>query len=371
MAPARVLALVALSGCAQVRGPAFGARADGDRRARMEASPHFVDGQAQNATPTELGERGHWGEVLRDHRRGGQTPERAVPVRSPAFTEPTAAGLRVTWMGHSALLVEIDGVRVLTDPVWSERASPVQWAGPARFHPPPLAIAALPHIDAVVISHDHYDHLDHHSIQALDARGVRFIVPLGVGAHLERWGVPPGRITELEWWQETEVAGLRIVSTPSQHFSGRGLWDRDATLWSSWALIGPEHRVWFSGDTGPFEAATEIGTRLGPFDLAMIESGAWHPAWGNVHLGPDGALRMHDRVQGGVLMPVHWGTFPLAPHRWDQPIVRLLDRTAGGGPPLLAPVVGQTVSPDQPMVAPFWRDRAAAWRARGEPVGPR
>jgi L-ascorbate metabolism protein UlaG (beta-lactamase superfamily) len=255
--------------------------------------------------------------------------------------------------------------------VFCERASPFQWMGPKRFHPTPLALDQLPPIDAIVISHDHYDHLDYESVRWLAAnRDIPFYVPLGIGAHLEHWGMPAERIHELEWWDEAEVKGVRLVSTPARHFSGRGPFDRNATLWTSWAFVGPTQRAWFSGDTGPFEAAAEIGEKLGPFDLTMVESGAWNPAWGNIHLGPDAALAMHHQVRGRAMMPVHWGTFKLAPHAWDQPFVRLRDLAAADGTPLLVPVPGQTMRADAPGVADFWGGVAASWDALGRKAGP-
>lgn len=370
------VALVGALGAAVFFGqPVFGSEARGDRRARMEASPHFQDGHAVNLIPTELSGLRDMAPLLRLYMENDaevEPPEGLPPIHpipdAKALLPQGEGGLRVTWMGHSTLLIEIDGHLVLTDPVFSERASPVQWAGPARFHPPPIALADLPDVDVVVISHDHYDHLDYDSILALADRGATFAVALGVGAHLEGWGVPPERIHEVDWWDEIPLPGLTLVSTPARHFSGRGLTDRDKTLWTSWAILGPTHRVWFSGDTGPFEQAAEIGERLGPFDLTFIEVGAYHPAWGNIHLGPDGAALMHQRVGGRVLFPVHWGTFNLALHAWDQPIHRLTEVATEAGIPLLAPLAGETVSPEQPEVAPFWRERIA--EAGGPAPGP-
>ena len=347
--------------------PQLGARAAGERLARIEASPLFVDGRAQNLVETSLGLSPKMWDAMRDNLKGQrQEPEVSIPVETPAFAPVAPQDLQVTWMGHSTLLLELEGVRVLTDPVFSDRASPFSWAGPKRFHAPPLALAALPELDAVVISHDHYDHLDYESIRWLGAHTpVVFVVPLGVGAHLERWGVPPDRIVELEWWEEHTLKGVRLVSTPARHFSGRGPFDRFATLWSSWALIGERQRAWFSGDTGPFAAAAEIGERLGPFDLTCVESGAWNAAWPVVHLGPDEALAMHHRVQGKVMMPVHWGTFKLAPHAWDQPFVRLRDLAAANETPLLVPVPGQTQRADSPAIADFWKAVGERWDAAG------
>jgi L-ascorbate metabolism protein UlaG (beta-lactamase superfamily) len=367
------LALAAAStgvGAAVLSLPQFGAAAEGDRRARMDASLHFADGVAQNLVSTEMAMNGDmWDASLQSLTGERQTPDVAIPVQTPELGAPSTE-VQVTWMGHSTMLVELDGVRILTDPVFCERASPFQWMGPARFHPTPLPLDGLPDVDAIVISHDHYDHLDYESVSWLaENSDVPFLVPLGIGAHLEAWGMPADRIHELEWWEEREIKGVRLVSTPARHFSGRGLFDRNHTLWTSWAMVGPTQRAWYSGDTGPFEAAAEIGEKLGPFDLTMVESGAWNPAWGNIHLGPDAAKEMHEMVRGKAMMPVHWGTFQLAPHEWDQPFVRLRDLAAEDGTPLLVPVPGQTMRADSPEIADFWTGRAEAWAAEGRVAG--
>jgi len=359
-----------LLGTAVLAMPQFGKRAVDERRARMDASRHFVDGVAQNLVETTMEMNGEmWSASWQTLTGERQTPDVEIPVERPALDAPSVP-VQVTWMGHSTMLVELDGVRILTDPVFCDRASPFQWMGPARFHPTPLTLDALPEVDAIVISHDHYDHLDYESVSWLARNSeVPFLVPLGVGAHLEAWGMPADRIHELEWWEERTIGGVRLISTPARHFSGRGLFDRNRTLWTSWAFVGPSQRAWFSGDTGPFEAAAEIGERLGPFDLTMVESGAWNPAWGNIHLGPDAALEMHERVRGRTMMPVHWGTFQLAPHEWDQPFVRLRDLAGVSGTPLLVPVPGQTMRADSPSIADFWEGRAAAWADAGRVAG--
>ena len=347
------------------RMPPFGARSTGERRDRIDASAQFLDGKAQNLIETDMGMNDQWMPAMGRYIRGGQEPEIQLPVQSPSFSGDSDDAFTMTWLGHSSVLLEMDGVRIVTDPVFSERASPFQWMGPSRFHRAPLELADLPTLDAVVISHDHYDHLDMDTISALVKRSVPFLVPLGVGAHLESWGVPSESIQEFEWWEETTVGEVRVVCTPARHFSGRGLTDRNRTLWASWAMVGPTRSVWYSGDTGAFPQASEIGSRLGPFDLSMIEIGAYDPAWEAVHVGPDAALKMHQQVRGKLMFPVHWGTFNLAPHRWDQPVVRLVQQGARLGIPLLIPEAGETRPVGQPYVAKFWRERVDIWADLG------
>jgi L-ascorbate metabolism protein UlaG (beta-lactamase superfamily) len=221
----------------------------------------------------------------------------------------------------------------------------------------PISLREMPPVDVVMISHDHYDHLDYPTIRALAKTSVPFVAPLGVGAHLEYWGVEAERITELDWWESHAVPGTGVVLTaaPSQHFSGRGLKDRNATLWSSFAIHSPKHSVFFSGDTGLTTEYRSIREQLGPFDLVMLEIGAFHPAWGDIHLGPDNALKAHAML-GGVFMPVHWGTFALGMHAWDQPAERLLELAPHTDAQLLMPLLGQPAEPAHAeVVEPWWR----------------
>ena len=339
---------------------AFGAAPGPATVARMRASGRLVDGQLVNLEPTEvMKDHASWSSFV-DWATGSEmrAPTCPLPMVTDASTRlatPPASGLRVTWLGHSTTLVELDGRVILTDPVWSERASPSRWVGPRRFHPPPLALADLPHLDAVVISHEHYDHLDMATVRALASRGVPFHVPLGIGAHLAAWGVPEAQIVEHAWWEGARIGdGFELVSTPSRHFNGRGVPWRTGSLWTSWALVGPRHRVFFSGDTGQTESFREIAAREGPFDLALLEIGQYHPSWGDIHLGPAGALEAFTRLGAKTLVPIHWGTFQLAYHAWSEPAETLVDAAEVRGVPVLTPRLGEPVEPASAPASPRW-----------------
>ncbi len=372
-----VLLLVSAGVLWAIAWDAIGSRPSGERLERIVQSPQWSDGAFRNRLPRV---DGPYGEMLREFVFGGSDyrfPVSAIPTVSRTaadFLSPPASGLRVTWLGHSTLLLEIDGQRVLIDPVWGERVSPFTFLGPKRFYQPPLALDALPAIDAVVISHDHYDHLDMPTVKALITRDVLFVVPLGVGSHLEHWGVPPARIRELDWWDTTVVGEITLTATPARHFSGRGVNDAGATLWSGWAITTDTHRVYYSGDTSLDEFMAEIGTRLGPFDLTMIEAGAYDALWADVHLGPEQAVRAHQLVRGKVLLPVHWGLFDLALHGWTEPIERVLVAAEAAGVAVATPRPGESVEPSAlstqnrwwPMVP--WRTvaDAPAWSSGTE-----
>ena len=220
-----------------------------------------------------------------------------------------------------------------------------------------MRVDELPVIDAVLITHDHYDHLDMRSVQQLASRGATFIVPLGIGAHLTAWGVPPAQIHELEWWQEQMIGGVRLVSTPARHYSGRGLTDACATLWTSWAVIGPRHRFYVSGDSGYSDHFRVIGTRLGPFDMSFMKIGAYGPGapWLDIHMSVEDAVRAHREVGARRLFPVHWGTFNLAFHDWDEPIKRAVIAARTDGVELLTPRLGEFVDADRALpFNPWW-----------------
>jgi L-ascorbate metabolism protein UlaG (beta-lactamase superfamily) len=342
----------------------LGTRAQGARFERIKASPRWAGAGFRNMHPILPGlrDRSVPMPTLTEFLCGGErrVPSRPLPSLSPleGWRRKPDSGLRATWLGHSTVLIEIDGLRVLTDPVWGPRASPLLLAGPKRFQPVPVALSAMPPVDLVIISHDHYDHLDYPTIRTLAKADVPFVTSLGVGAHLEAWGVRPERITELDWWDSHQLANesLTVSAAPSQHFSGRTPKMRNATLWSSFAIRGERHAVFFSGDTGLTTEYQAIRERLGPFDLVMLEVGALHPSWGDMHLGPENALKALALLGGGAFLPVHWGTFSLAMHAWDQPAEVLFELAPKTGARLMMPRLGESMEPDHAgRVEPWWR----------------
>ena len=342
----------------------LGRKPQGARLERMKASPRWAGERFRNVHPIAPGLRDPNASMptLSEFLCGGErrVPRRPLPSMNPLeqWRELPASGLRATWLGHSTVLIEIDGLRVVTDPVWGPRASPSTLAGPKRFQPVPVPLRAMPPLDLVIVSHDHYDHLDYPTVRELAKHDVPFVTSLGVGAHLEAWGVNPQRIVELDWWESHQVpqTGLTVTAAPSQHFSGRGMQDRNATLWSSMVIRSERHAVFFSGDTGLTTEYRTIRDRLGPFDLVMLEVGAFHPAWGDIHLGPRNALEALTLLGGGAFLPVHWGTFSLAMHAWDQPAEALLELGPKAGARLLMPRLGEPVEPEHfEGSGPWWR----------------
>ncbi|MFH1851878.1 MAG: MBL fold metallo-hydrolase [Candidatus Neomarinimicrobiota bacterium] len=284
-------------------------------------------------------------------------PARPLPVIpiNDQFNRVPSNDLRFAWLGHSSLILEIAGKRLLIDPMLSERSSMVQWAGPRRFHPAPLKAEELPVVDAVLISHDHFDHLDQATIKSIAGRDLLFIVPIGISSRLRDWGVAENKIIEMNWWDEYDLDGLRIVATPARHFSGRGLPDRDLTLWTSWSIIGEKRRVFFSGDTGPTPDMQTIGEKFGPFDLTFIEIGAYDETWASIHAGPVVAAQIHRQLNGAQMVPIHWATFDLALHSWYSPAEELVREAATGNIHLLTPRPGELVIPDQHRNDFWWR----------------
>jgi L-ascorbate metabolism protein UlaG (beta-lactamase superfamily) len=347
-------------------GPAtFGGRPDA---AAVGASPRYRDGRFHNTVAASVLPRGAMRAAMREMIFGKQVrkPTGPVPLITPGAAP--AEGLHLTWYGHASTLVELDGRRVLFDPVWSKRCSPFAFAGPRRLHPPPVPLAELPPVDAIVISHDHYDHLDLPTVRELvRTQEAPFLVPLGVGAHLDRWRVPRERIVELDWDDGVDIApgrlasgasatsgaGLRLTATAARHFSGR-LFARDRTLWGSWVVEAGGHKVFYTGDSGYFDGYAAIGEKYGPFDASLIQIGAYSPAWPDIHMTPEDAVKAHVDLRAGLLLPVHWATFVLSYHSWSEPVDRLWREAKEFDVPVAIPRPGERVDVGTPPVVDAW-----------------
>ena len=331
--------------------------------AQHSASPQMEEGRFRNAVQAAAP---GWRKTLAiTWRFLFDKPADTVPSVPVPVVALTAAQLQAApdgslyRLGHSTLLMKLQGVFWLTDPVFSERVSPVQWMGPKRFHAPPIALDDLPPIEGVILSHDHYDHLDHAAILALAPKVRHFITPLGVGDRLIEWGIDAAKVQQRDWWQSVEIGGVQLVATPAQHFSGRSLSDRNRTLWASWVILSGDLRLFFSGDTGYHAGFRAIGERYGPFDVTMVETGAYDPQWPDVHMQPEQTLQAHLDLRGKTLLPIHNGTFDLALHAWNDPFERIVQLAQARAVPTITPAMGEAVTLAQPQPTARW------WRTAG------
>jgi len=329
--------------------PEFGGKPTSEQKEAFAQLDHYEEGAFTNLIPTSMDMSfGNIVSVLRDFIQGipNSTPDFSLPVESVDSLDiatHTDSIAQITWFGHSAVLLEIDGSRILLDPMLGDVPAPHPWLGNDRFNKElPISVEQLPSIDAVLISHDHYDHLDYGSVQKLKEKVKNFYVPLGVGAHLSQWGVAESAIHELNWWEEINHAELTIVFAPSRHFSGRGITDRNTTLWGSWIIQGENNNLYFSGDGGYGPHFQEIGERYGPFDLAMMECGQYDERWAQIHMMPEESAQAAVDVRARQMMPIHWGSFRLALHSWTDPVERVTAKAAQLQMPVTTPKIGET-----------------------------
>lgn len=339
--------------------PQFGSSPKGDRLVRIKQSPNYRDNVFQNSVPTSVAPSP--GDLLSMaaayfKKRAGR-PSATLPTRTldRKIIGKNGASVAVSWLGHSTAIIEIGGKVILTDPALSRSISPVPFVGPKAFaYSNPITAADLPEVDAMIISHDHYDHLDYLTIRALKSRIPIIFTALGVGAHLERWGVAKEKIVELDWWQQIQLGDVTIVATPVRHFSGRTPNDRFKTLFASWVILGPNERVFFGADSGYFDGFKRIGEKYGPFDITMLECGAYSRFWPDLHMTPEETARAHQDLHGEILMPIHWAKFDLSLHAWNEPIERLLKAAMSLNITVTTPMVGERFIPSKTIPRNTW-----------------
>lgn len=343
--------------------PQFGGSPMAAQQRAYQQTGHMQDGKFMNLQPTAQHTGGGLGTILW-RKLTDKTPNKIPaaplpmqPLDSLTITRLPAEQVRVTWLGHSASLLELAGQKILLDPMLSVDMGPVSWVTPKRYNQQ-LVIRPeqLPAIDAVLISHDHYDHLDYETVRRLRQKVKCFYVPLGVGAHLRAWGVAEARIREMNWGDSVRLPGLTIISTPTRHFSGRGLTNQNSTFWSSWVLKTSQHRLFYSGDGGYGPHFQAIGRRYGPFDLALMECGQYDRLWANIHLLPEQSVQAALDVRAKGMLPVHWGAFAEANHPWNEPVERATAEAIRQHLVLTTPELGQPVVLGQPLPQqPWWR----------------
>ncbi|MCP4520580.1 MAG: hypothetical protein GY827_02595 [Cytophagales bacterium] len=344
-----IIALVVIGGTLFINlSPQFGGSATQEQKEAYAKSGHYDDKEEIfiNAVPTAVG--GFSWDLLVDFIKGnpeGTPDHNLVPekVDSLSLVTKDIEFTKVTWFGHSAFLLQMDGKNILLDPMLGESPSPSPLLGTKRYAKElPIEIEKLPVIDAIIFSHDHYDHLDYESVKKLMPKVKKYYVPLGLGNHLTSWGIEKEKVKEMNWWEETDFEGIQLVLTPSRHFSGRGISDRYATLWGSWVINGKKDKVYFSGDGGYAGHFKEIGEKYGPFDLALLECGQYNEKWSEIHMMPEQTIQAGLDLQAKRVMPIHWGAFTLALHSWKDPIERASKKAEEVNLPLTTPKVGET-----------------------------
>jgi len=321
---------------------------------------NYKNGEFVNANQTELITESFFkiGYKFLFENTALRKPNFEIPIEKiniDLFSKVSEQNLSIIWIGHSTVLINIEGALILTDPMFSKYAAPFRWFGPKRFFNSPIKVEELPFLDAVLISHNHYDHLDKESILQLNGITKKFIVPLGVGSNLKSWGITSSKIIEKNWWDIFELnSKVKIITTPAQHFSGRGLFDRNKSLWASFVIKSENHSIYFGGDSGYFPGYKEIGEKYGPFEITILPIGAYNKMWKSIHTNSQEAVQAHIDLKGDLLLPIHWGTFNLALHSWIEPVEELLTASAKANIKIVIPKPGKIISDLSQQIIPKW-----------------
>ncbi|TNE56038.1 MAG: MBL fold metallo-hydrolase [Bacteroidetes bacterium] len=345
-----------------MRSKHFGGKLTPALLAQYEQSDNWRDGKFQNLEDTRMDISLYKIPGLICEQLNGRkerVPARPLPVAAfdrSGFEAPSGQA-KFIWYGHSVVLMRLNGQTILVDPMLGPDASPIAPVSTKRFSNDTLdLIDDLPEIDLLLLTHDHYDHLDYASMQKLKRKTRRYFVALGVRRHLVHWGVDPDLITEFDWWDQQVLHDITITFTPTRHFAGRGLSDRARSLWGGWAFRTPAENIWFSGDGGYGKHFREIGKRLGPFDFAFMECGQYNELWHQIHLFPEESIQAALDAQVKKVMPVHWGGFTLAPHHWTDPAERFLAETVRLDLPLHLPQLGRMFQATDQGANRWWLD---------------
>ncbi len=334
--------------------PQFGGNISKQQKLIFEKSSNYENGKFQNIEKADVNMTGeNFRKMFKEYffkKHPNTKPENNVSVQkvdSVEIANPIKNKTDLIWFGHSSFLIQMEGKNILLDPVFSDVPAPHPLLGNKRFNEElPIIAEKLPEIDMVIISHDHYDHLDYETIKKIKHKVKKFFVPLGVGSHLEEWKVDKNKIQEFNWWDSVKVDDVTLVCTPAQHFSGRGLFNRNSTLWSSWILKSPSKNIFFSGDSGYGTHFKEIGDKYGPFDFAMLECGQYNKLWKEIHMFPEETAQTAVDLKAEKVIPIHWGAFKLAMHTWTDPIERFIKKSNSLGVEVTTPEIGRTFSLD-------------------------
>jgi L-ascorbate metabolism protein UlaG (beta-lactamase superfamily) len=372
LSSALIIMLILIAGIIFINfSPQFGAKTTGINYERIKGSKNFINGKFRNNEKTAMMTKIDLTSIPLYFSKGNTIPSFTIPIKKSNSIKSGGldttvtkdnldsykqkSNVKVTWFGHSALLLEVNNRKIFLDPMLGKIPAPHPWLGSKRFNEElPMKIEDIPQIDAVLISHDHYDHLDYWSITKIKDKVKMFYVPLGVAAHLKSWGVDEAKIIELDWWEEASFEELTFVSTPSRHFSGRGLFNRDSTLWCSWVIKSENTKLFFSGDGGYSNNFKAIGEKFGPFDLTFLECGQYDEGWSQIHMMPEETVKAHIDLRGEVLMPIHWGAFKLSIHPWQEPVERLLLEANSLRVKVTTPMIGEAIILEKSVPSSKW-----------------